>query len=244
LSGPTRPRQRVPSNRRKLATLVRERLLHEIRAGTWRPGDRLPTEPELIERFGVSRTPVREAMQSLSLLGVVDISPRRGATVRALPPESVIDYAILAGAMSQADSIEDVFEFRLASESAIAELAARQASDGEIDSLRRILTENELAVAIGNIGGLVDVDIRLHAAIAVASRNAVFLSVVHALNGLLVQTRRAASGVPGAPAASLAEHRRIVDAIAARTPRAARTAARIHLQNTRSRYEQRKRRGR
>src|SRR5687768_10437118 len=78
-----------PARRAKLATVVREHLLADIRSGRWRPGDRLPTELELMANFGVSRAPIREAMQSLHLLGIVDISPRRGAVVRALPMESV-----------------------------------------------------------------------------------------------------------------------------------------------------------
>src|SRR4051794_6320888 len=87
----------LPPRRPKLATGVREQLLADIRSGRWRPGDRLPTEIELMARFGVSRAPIREAMQSLHLLGIVDISPRRGAIVRALPVEAVIDMAILSG---------------------------------------------------------------------------------------------------------------------------------------------------
>src|SRR6476620_9657648 len=90
-----RPGRRT--NQPKLAESVRESLLAEISGGRFRPGDRLPTEIELQQRYHVSRTPIREAMQSLHLMGIVDISPRRGATVRAIPMESVVDMAILSG---------------------------------------------------------------------------------------------------------------------------------------------------
>ena len=125
----------------KLATVVREHILADIRSGRWMPGDRMPTEIELMARFGVSRAPIREAMQSLHLLGIVDISPRRGATVQALPVASVIDLAILSGAMDRERSVEAVFEFRDAMDAAIGELAAANASDAEIETLRAILAD-------------------------------------------------------------------------------------------------------
>ena len=68
-ANPRRPR--VPSTRRTLSQQVREEILAGIASGRWKPGDYLPTQEELIAIFGVSRTPIREAMQSLSTLGVV-----------------------------------------------------------------------------------------------------------------------------------------------------------------------------
>src|SRR4030081_3577193 len=118
--------------RPKLATRVREQLLAEIWSGHWQPGDQLPTEPELMRRFDVSRAPIREAMQSLHLLGIVDIAPRRGAVVEALPIQSVIDLAILSGVRARCPSFSDVFQFRHATEPSISRLAARHASPGQL----------------------------------------------------------------------------------------------------------------
>lgn len=187
--------------------------------------------------FGVSRTPIREAMQSLDLLGLVDISPRRGATVRALSLESVVGLAILSGSMASPRSVPDIFEFRHAMEGAIAVLAARHASPEQVDGLREILVENESAVAGGEPGAAREVDIRFHSAIAVASGNVVFQTVTHALNGLLVELRRITGGIPGASAASYGEHRAIVHAIAAHDPMGAQQAAQVHIDHTRRRYE-------
>ena len=89
--------------------------------------------------FGVSRAPIREAMQSLHLLGIVDISPRRGAVVRALPLQSVVDLAVLSGAMDRERPVNDVFEFRDAMDSAIGELTAADATELQIESLLAIL---------------------------------------------------------------------------------------------------------
>jgi DNA-binding FadR family transcriptional regulator len=222
---------------KNLAIKVREELLAEIWAGHWRPGDQIPTEIELMERFGVSRTPIREAMQALHLIGIVDISPRRGSIVRALPVESVVDLAILSGIMGQQQPITDVFEFRDAIEGAAAELAARSASDAQIDALRAIIAENEAAVARGDDAEAQRIDVRFHAMIAETSGNAVFQAVTHTINGLLVELRRATSGIPGAANASLGEHAEIFRALERRDSPAARRLTERHIRNSRARYE-------
>jgi GntR family transcriptional repressor for pyruvate dehydrogenase complex len=226
-----------PARRPKLATIVREHILAEIRSGRWQPGDRIPTELELMARFGVSRAPVREAMQSLHLLGIVDVSPRRGATVRALPVASVIDLAILSGAMGRERSVDAVFEFRDAMDAAIGELAAANASDAEIEKLRTILVANMSAVARGDRVEARNIDVRFHAAIAEASGNLVFQAVAHAVSGLLVEFRRMTGGIPGAAEASVSEHREIFNALAVHDAVAARRASERHIRNTRARYE-------
>ena len=189
--------------------------------------------------FGVSRTPIREAMQSLSLLGVVNVSPRRGATVQALPVESVVDLAILSGTMAPERSVDDVLAFRLAMESAIAELAATNARDEDLAHLRSILADNRAAVEGDDRDAANEADIRFHAAIAEASGNLVFTSVAHVLNGLLVELRKTTGGIPGASDASLAEHQAIMAALDRRDGEAARHAASEHIANTGARYHAR-----
>jgi DNA-binding FadR family transcriptional regulator len=230
-----RPGRRT--NQPKLAESVRESLLAEITAGRFRPGDRLPTEIELQERYRVSRTPIREAMQSLHLMGIVDISPRRGATVRAIPVQSVVDMAMLSGAMTGPDRVKDVFQFRDAMESAIAELSAVNADDAQLGRIRTILEENRSAVERGDRDAAREVDVRFHAAIAEASGNVVFTAVSAALGGLLVELRRTTGGIPGASEASLQEHQEIFRALERRDAGAARRATERHIRNTQARFE-------
>jgi DNA-binding FadR family transcriptional regulator len=179
-------------------------------------------------------------MQSLHLLGIVEISPRRGTKVRALSVESVIDLAILSGVMGQDRPIADVFEFRDAMESATAELCARNASGVQIESIRHILEENAAAVARGDRAEAQRIDVRFHAKIADASGNVVFHAVAHALNGLLVELRKMTGVIPGAAEASFVEHQEIFAAIARRDGPAARKATERHIRNTRARYESRR----
>jgi GntR family transcriptional repressor for pyruvate dehydrogenase complex len=176
-------------------------------------------------------------MQSLNLLGVVDISPRRGTKIRALPVESVVDLAILSGVMGQQHAIADVFEFRDAMESAIAELSARNASDTQIESIRQILEANAAAVRRGDGAEAHRIDVRFHAKIADACGNLVFIAVASALNGLLSELRRVMGVIYGASEAAFAEHQEIFAAIARRDGPAARRATARHIRNSQARYE-------
>jgi DNA-binding FadR family transcriptional regulator len=176
-------------------------------------------------------------MQSLYLLGIVDISPRRGATVRALPIESVLDLALLAGVMDPNRPVADLFEFRNAVEGAIAELAATNGTEAQFEEIRGILSLNGTAVAEHDAIAGQRIDVLFHAAIAEASGNVVFLAVSRAMSGLLVELRRIIGGIPGAPEASYTEHQAIFAAIARRDGPAARLASQSHIESTRDRYD-------
>ncbi|MCX7341299.1 MAG: GntR family transcriptional regulator [Hyphomicrobiales bacterium] len=82
--------------RRSLATELVERLRGLIQEGQLRPGDKI-VEPELCERFGVSRTPLREALKVLAAEGLVDLAPNRGARVARISPEAVEELFPIMG---------------------------------------------------------------------------------------------------------------------------------------------------
>jgi GntR family transcriptional repressor for pyruvate dehydrogenase complex len=145
--------------------------------------------------------------------------------------------AILSGSMRGTDRIRDVFEFRDAMESAIAELSARNADEAQLVGLRAIIEDNRRAVESADREEAQRVDVRFHAAIAEASGNVVFTAVSAALSGLFVDLRRATRGIPGASEASYLEHREILTALEGRDGPAARRASERHIRNTRARYE-------
>jgi GntR family transcriptional repressor for pyruvate dehydrogenase complex len=222
--------------RPKLAQVVRGKILEGIWSGRWKPGDRLPTEPEMMESFGVSRAPIREAMQSLVLLGIVDISPRRGAYVRALPFQSVIDLAILSSMMTRDRSIDAVYDFRHGTEGAVAALAAKRVTDEQREELRALVEENALAIETGDVAEALRIDVRFHGTIAVACGNVIFQGVQEALSVLLVDLRRQTGPVVGATAYGLEEHRQIFAAIARGDAAAAREATEAHILNSKARH--------
>ena len=184
-------------------------ILEAIDSGIYRPGDRL-VESELAERFGVSRTPIREALQRLETQSML---ARDG---RSLIVAS-LDHNQLA----------ELYVVRTELEGLAARLAARHATDEEIRVLRAMATEDR--TLLGDPRALSRANRRFHRQIHLASHNRYLvqqLDLVHRSMALLASTSLAAEG--RGPAA-LAEHAAIVDAIAHRDGEAAHAALRDHI---------------
>ena len=187
-----------------------QRLLDEIRIGTLLPGDRL-REIELSERLGVSRTPVREAIRQLETDGLVTHVPRQGATVRSL------DYA----------EVMELYEMRAVLEGTAARLAARAASDVELDELD--LLNSQLAEA-GTGPDATEINRIFHATLLDVAKNR-FLSksIVSLQKALLILGPSQLLDSDRAEAA-VAEHRSIMAALKARDGAAAEAEMRAHIQ--------------
>lgn len=184
-------------------------ILHAIDDGEMRPGDRL-VESELAERFGVSRTPVREALQRLETQGLLR---REG---RSLIVAS-LDHGQLA----------DLYAVREQLEGLAARLAARHAAPEEVRVLRRLLAEDR--AMLGDPEALARANRRFHAQIHLASHNKFLmaqLDLVHRSMALVAGTSLAADG---RGARALAEHEAIVEAIERREEDAAEAALRAHI---------------
>ncbi len=185
-------------------------ILDGIEAGLWRPGDRL-VESELAERLGVSRTPVREALQRLETQGML---ARDG---RSLIVAS-LDHSQLA----------ELYAVRGTLEGLAARLAARHASDEEVRVLQGMVAEDQVLIG-GDPRALSRANKRFHRQIHLASHNRFLiqqLDLVHRAMALMATTSFAAEGrdVQG-----LAEHERIASTIAARDGEAAEAALREHI---------------
>jgi len=82
--------------RQTLSQAVSAAVLERIRTGEFAPGDRLPTEKVLMQEYGVGRNSVREAVQALVTLGIVEVRPGRGATVIGIEPEDALDAEMVS----------------------------------------------------------------------------------------------------------------------------------------------------
>lgn len=186
-----------------------EMILEAIDIGLYCPGDRL-VESELAERFGVSRTPIREALQRLETQSLL---ARDG---RSLIVAS-LDYNQLA----------ELYAVRAELEGLATRLAARHAAPEEIRVLKQMLQEDR--ALLGNPEALSRANRRFHKQIHLASHNRYLvqqLDLVHRSMALLAVTSLA---VPGRDADALEEHARIVAAIEASDGDAAHTALKTHI---------------
>jgi DNA-binding GntR family transcriptional regulator len=199
-------RQRAVAVQKDAYTLI----LEAIEAGTYKPGDRL-VESELAERLGVSRTPVREALQRLETQAMLT---RDG---RSLIVAS-LDHNQLA----------ELYTVRTELEGLAARLAARHATEEELRVLRAMV-DDDMALLGGDPRALSRANKRFHKQIHLASHNRFLvqqLDLVHRSMALMATTSFAAEG---RDAAGLAEHDAIVRAIEARDGDAAHAALRTHI---------------
>lgn len=207
----------------RIGTLIAKELASLIKQGVWFPGDGLPSERALAERFGVSRASVREALRLLEARGLIE--SRQGG--RAVVKETAAAVGQLLAERIQDVDLVYLFEFRLIIEPEAAALAAERASDENVTLLREILAQQERGLQDAH--GFLILDMKLHNAIAKAAGNPVLLEIICALTAALRETRLRAIARTYNPVASLAGHRKIVEAIEAREPDRAREAMLLHL---------------
>jgi len=215
-----------PVRRTRVYEEVAERIRRLIVDGRLRAGDKLPPERELAERFGVSRTSVRDAIRMLELIGLLEPRQGEGTVVRDLTPDSLAQ-PLASILIHNRALLAELLEVRKMFEPPLAARAAALARPEDITHLEEIYARQAARVRQGQVA--IGEDSEFHYAIAKTARNRVALKVVDVLMDLLHESRERSLQVPGRMQRSLAGHRRILDAMARRDPRAAESAMRQHL---------------
>ena len=184
-------------------------ILRGILTGVLPSGTRLPEIP-LANALGLGRTPVREALMRLEADGFVVGEPRVGMVV----------------AGNTVESLAEIYEVREVLEGFAARLAARYARPSDLAALRGVLAETAAATEPADLARLRPLNVRFHGLIHAAARNGQLRRDLQRLLNLVRLSPVSAYAAPGRPAEALAEHRAIVEAIAARDEdRAAQLAA-------------------
>ncbi len=216
--------------RRKLSHEVHDRLLVSLRIGEWRPDDLLPSERNLMDRFGVGRPAIREAMQTLAHAGIIEISHGGRARVCVPTAQSLIDQ-IASGTQhllrSQSGSLEHLQEARVFLETGLARIAAERASAQHIANLRQRIEAQRATLVDMDL--FLDRDIAFHREIAVISGNPIFPAIVEGVFQWAREFYTTMVRLPGAERLTLAEHERIIEAISAHDCDEAEQAMRDHL---------------
>ncbi len=225
-----------PSRGPQLSEQVAQRLSDAIQAGEWGRGARLPTEAALGERFGISRSVVREAISMLRNGGLVTSRRGSGSFVAESPTVSLR----LAIPDPDLQSVVEVLELRRPLEVEAARLAAERHTPSQLRRIRNAMADIDEAVEAGLSG--VDQDLAFHRAIAEAANNSHFTAVLDFYNRFLHQairvTRTNESLRDTFMQQVVAEHQAILDAIAAGDGEAAARAAATHLEHAETRLRQ------
>lgn len=200
---------------------------HLVR-GELKPGDKLPSERELAEQFGVSRTVVRDAVKTLAGRGILRVRHGAGIFVAPERDDLVGHWRELSELLPlQGTGLRDLFELRMTLETRGAEWAAQRRSDHHLERFRSILDDADWHTDDPKI--ISERNAQFHVAIAEASQNLVLVRVMLTLLDLLASSRRYTLGMPGRTDLTTKQHRKIVAAIEARDPEAARKAIAEHL---------------
>lgn len=206
-----RPPLREAAPPQTLANSLHHQLEEAIVAGRIDPGSRLD-EQDVAERYGCSRTPVREAFRLLAADRLVELRGRQGAVVRSIGAQALIE----------------MFQVMAELEGLCARLAARRITPAQSAALQGI--HARLAAASGGgVDAFYDINTEFHEAIYEAAHNAFLADETRRLRNRVAAYRRRVTHMPTRIADTLREHQAVMDAILARDPEAAHRAMRGHL---------------
>lgn len=213
---------------RRSDAVVRE-LARMIQSGMLREGDRLPAERDLMQRYGVSRAAVREAIVALANRGLVMTRLGHRPIVRKPNYEIAIDRVgdLVGHLVADQRGVWNLFDTRIFLEAALARWAANHARRDDLEELRAALEENRKA--IGNPVLFDNTDVAFHAVLYRIPGNPIYPAVHKAYVDWLIQHWRSMERGADIDQMNYAGHKAIFEAIAARDPDAAEDALRRHL---------------
>jgi len=228
----------LPIQRRKLSDSVQDRLLLTIRGGDLAPGDPLPSERELMSSFAVGRPAIREALQNLQRMGLVEI--RHGERARVAVPSLDRMVNQMAETMHHllthsTASLEQLKEARATFEMEMARIAARRRKSADVKRLRSVVATQ--ASFIHDQPRFLEWDGKFHKEIASISGNPIFGSLSEALFGWLTNFHVHLVRSPGEENLTVSEHKDIIAAIAEGSVEGAARAMNDHLSRANRLYQ-------
>lgn len=165
-----------PIQRKSLAQEVADTLKHRIKSGALPLDSKLPTEPELMEKFSVGRSTIREAIKNLAQSGFVHVQQGLGTFVISLTGNSALDEKI-----GDADFAE-VFEVRQILELKIIEKACKHRTDQDLNTMSLHLAERWIQAEAGQLNACIEADIAFHTAIAESCGNNILAELYKTLS--------------------------------------------------------------
>lgn len=214
--------------RRPVPEVIAELITAEIRSGTLRPGDKLPSEPDLAKQLQVGRTSLREAIRTLDTLGVLEVVRGRGTYVRQ-PPGDEVSSQFAEFSSTAGPAAAELLEVRLGLETAAASLACLRATRQDLDLIAARCREHEAARRRGDIDELVGTDERVHESLVRAAHNDLLLTMYTSLVPGMREYRRQTLALDRADERFDPDHRAILAGVMDRDAGRARAAVVRHI---------------
>src|SRR3990167_1486682 len=189
----------------------------------YRPGDALPSQRDLAERLGVSRTSLREALSSLSALGMVSVQPGKGVFVQAAAPTG------FAWPFAEQVSAADTFQLRFALEGFACGLAAATLTAAELDALQDNVEQMRLELRGGDFESASRLDFDFHRRILLASGNQAMCGIVTSSADIFLESQKLQFIRPERAMETWQEHRKILKALGRHASGPAQKAMQQHI---------------
>ena len=218
-----------PVSRATLSEQIALQLAAELEAKHWNPGEKLPSEAELCKAFNVGRSTLREALKSLSFIGMIRIRAGGGSYVAEQRSKYRDGSLLMTKGLLNTDKVmNDFCEVRLLIEAEIASLCAQRATEEDLNDLEAIVSE--MAVSINDSGArFSELDLKFHMAIATASKNAILTELLEHIREGLQELIDKSLLLPAGRELAYKQHRALLEFLKQRNPSRARTSVRAHL---------------
>jgi len=202
-----------------------------VRSGALKPGDQLPAEREMAQRFGVSRTAVREAVKTLREKGLVEAYSGRGTFITNGTSQAMRQSLDLMFKMAEPEGYVHLAEVRAILEPEIAALAATRIDEQYLDSMREAVAVMDRMPR--DADSFIEADLDFHLSLAEAAGNPLILALIDSIVGLLREQRMRIFHTNKGAERGQFHHKRILEAIECGDPERARAAMRAHLEQVR-----------
>jgi len=215
-----------PIKKTRVAEEIADRIRLLILEGTFPPGEPLPGERVLADRFGVSRGSIRDAFRTLETIGLLVSRHGQGTFPQELDVERLV--APLTSVLSyRRDMRDELMDVRRMFEPAVARVAATRVSEADLAELEQVLGAQRKKLKSGQ--STIAEDTAFHQILARATSNRIIVSIMSTLNDLLVETRKLTLKQKGHPLKSIRGHEAVVAALRRRDGEAAAKAMRTHI---------------
>ena len=215
----------------RLYEQIVEQIEASILRGDLKPGEQLPAERELAQRFGVSRTAVREAIKALREKGLVQPFSGRGTFVTNGKSQAMRQSFDMLVKVGGEESFSHLAELRAILEPDIAALAAERGEEQHFAAMREAVAKMD--TARDDADSFIEADLDFHLSLAEAAGNPLILSLIDSIVGLLREQRTGIFFVEGGPERGQHHHKKILEAVVSRSAESARAAMRAHLEQVR-----------
>lgn len=227
--------QKAQSYTDSLVRIISDYLTDGIMCGEIRPGDKLPSDRDLAEKFQVGRSTIREALRVISLIGLIEIRPGQGSFVALEPSDFFItplSWTLLLGKKS----IQDVIVMRNILELGSARLAALNSKESDLKEFSCLMSRMEKAHKSYDFKAFLSLDLEFHLMVAKCSQNPIISELLHTSRKLLILLSKSGMETIAHIDSIYLEHIKIYSAILNQDAALAALAMEEHLESSSHRY--------